>query len=205
MSNSQPGYYERLLDESLHGNKYSLKELKFMAGAGEAAAQYHLALYYEQTSKATLKENGNYVWWIGKAVKANYMDSISRFNAVKPAPEYPQYRNVQPFFKHVLSSEGRITRTENFTILLILNIVSIICMTIFQDESSETSVVLRLAKLPLAYLAIMAGVRRCHDTGGSGLRVFIPLYAIYLLFAGGDKGNNEYGSDSRGEAIQQKN
>lgn len=78
-------------------------------------------------------------------------------------------------------------------------------MTIFQDESSETSVVLRLAKLPLAYLAIMAGVRRCHDTGVPGLRVFIPLYAIYLLFAGGDKDNNEYGSDSRGEAIQQKN
>lgn len=99
MSNSQPGYYERLLDESLHGNKYSLKELKFMAGAGEAAAQYYLALYYEQTSKATLKENGNYVWWIGKAAKANYMDSISRFNAVKPAPEYPTVSKCSAIFQ----------------------------------------------------------------------------------------------------------
>ena len=46
---------------------------------------------------------------------------------------------------------------------------------------------------------IAVGVRRMHDVGKSGWFLLIPIYSIILLFTNGEKGENKYGADPKGE------
>ena len=45
----------------------------------------------------------------------------------------------------------------------------------------------------LLLFMIAQGVKRCHDVGKSGWWLLIPFYFIWLFFAKGDEGENEYG------------
>jgi uncharacterized membrane protein YhaH (DUF805 family) len=59
--------------------------------------------------------------------------------------------------------------------------------------------------LNLAFLIAMilpniaVGVRRMHDVGKSGWFLLIPFYNIILLFTNGEKGENKYGENPKGE------
>lgn len=75
------------MNESLHGNDDSLKELKFYAGSGDCEAQYFLAMYYAKVCGhlhdpdywywlEKSKENG-YVPGVGKPIYGYYGDKIS--------------------------------------------------------------------------------------------------------------------------------
>ena len=46
---------------------------------------------------------------------------------------------------------------------------------------------------------IAVGVRRMHDVGKSGWFLLIPIYSIILLFTNGEKGENKYGENPKGE------
>jgi uncharacterized membrane protein YhaH (DUF805 family) len=51
--------------------------------------------------------------------------------------------------------------------------------------------------LPFATAAfiIIQSVKRLHDVNKSGFLLLVPFYNVYLLFANGTKGNNDYGID----------
>lgn len=48
---------------------------------------------------------------------------------------------------------------------------------------------------------IAVAVRRMHDVGKSGWFILIPIYNLILAFTEGEKGNNEYAMDPKGEAV----
>ena len=68
-------YFERLANEASNGNKDSFKELYRLSGAGNAEAQYYLAIYYK--SKNNIDD---YRYWIDKAASYGHEDAI-RLNA----------------------------------------------------------------------------------------------------------------------------
>ena len=53
--------------------------------------------------------------------------------------------------------------------------------------------ILSIIGLTLWYIWIAQAVKRSHDIGHSGWWIWIPFYIVWLLFARGDEGENEYG------------
>lgn len=47
--------------------------------------------------------------------------------------------------------------------------------------------------------SIAVAVRRMHDVGKSGWFILIPIYNLILAFTEGDRGQNEYGPDSKNQ------
>lgn len=67
-------YNERLMNEALHGDKYSFKELYSNAGSGSAVAQYYLAMYYAKANGG--EHDPDYQYWMEKAVKNGYVPGV---------------------------------------------------------------------------------------------------------------------------------
>ena len=61
-----------LLNKSLEGNRDSLKDLEYYAGAGNPEAQFHLAYFY-----ATRKgENELWLYWLKKSAENGYKAAV---------------------------------------------------------------------------------------------------------------------------------
>ena len=63
--------FERLAKEASNGNKDSFKELYDYSGAGNADAQYYLAIYYKKNN-----DIDNYRYWMDKAASYGYEEAI---------------------------------------------------------------------------------------------------------------------------------
>ena len=53
--------------------------------------------------------------------------------------------------------------------------------------------------IPVIYIWLAQGVKRCHDLGHSGWWLLIPFYIFAMWFQEGDRGSNEYGDNPKGE------
>ncbi|WOD42498.1 DUF805 domain-containing protein [Hwangdonia lutea] len=103
-------------------------------------------------------------------------------------------------FKNILSSDGRIRRTEYC--LTYLGYILIINGTAFLSGyySFEYADYLEIAIIiPLFYILIVQGAKRCHDRGNSGWYQLIPFYQLWMFFADGNFGPNEYGNNPKGK------
>jgi len=101
-------------------------------------------------------------------------------------------------FKNILSSDGRIRRTEYcityFGYILIINGMDLVLLY----TNSGLFEYLRIAVIiPLIYIVIVQGAKRCHDRGNSGWYQIIPFYIFWMFFAEGDQGPNEYGNNPK--------
>jgi uncharacterized membrane protein YhaH (DUF805 family) len=106
-------------------------------------------------------------------------------------------------FQNPFSFDGRIRRTE-FGISFIIYIVAAgIVGAIVQ--SGGGAAIIGLAYIPMLWFLWAQGSKRCHDRGNSGWYQIIPFYAFWMLFADGDKGINEYGSNPKEIENQQQN
>ena len=114
-------------------------------------------------------------------------------------------------FKEIYSTEGRLNRGRYIKYMLILAIAGAAakfttsCMATLLTGDPNGALVMTIT----AILAVIAGVgnvmliiRRLHDLGRSGnfaLLVIVPivgiLFSIYLFFAPGQVGWNQYGAD----------
>jgi uncharacterized membrane protein YhaH (DUF805 family) len=100
---------------------------------------------------------------------------------------------------------GRARRSEYGCI--ILGFVGLFVVAIVTDRSSGARLVASLLVVGLLLPAIAVTVRRLHDTGCSGWRMLIylvlPLVGlvalISLMFIDGQRGDNAYGPNPKGQ------
>ncbi len=101
-------------------------------------------------------------------------------------------------FKKPFSFNGRIRRAEYF--------ISYVMFFYFFGMSYLTMALFGLAGvillcvgfIPACWFIIAQGAKRSHDLGNSGFFQYVPFYRLLLLFADGQKGENEYGLNPKG-------
>jgi len=101
-----------------------------------------------------------------------------------------------------ITPTGRITRSEYILSLLITAggyLLFSICLAIASEiYFNEIDFICFIIGTITAYIflsvyAIFQKTKRCHDLGRNGFFQLIPFYGIVLLFAKGDKSDNQYG------------
>jgi len=107
------------------------------------------------------------------------------------------YYRPQEMFNNVFSFDGRIRRLEYGISIIIYGVIAFILDQIVKNNDSLTWIY--IAFIPMLWFLIAQNTKRCHDVGRSGWYQLIPLYGIYLLFADGESGNNQYGLNPKGE------
>lgn len=99
-------------------------------------------------------------------------------------------------FKNPFSFEGRIRRTEfALSRLIFVGVLGLLIGIGAGTRSVIPSFLLIILIIPLYWFVIAQNVKRCHDLNNSGWFMLIPLYGLWMLFAEGTDGDNDYGSD----------
>jgi len=105
-------------------------------------------------------------------------------------------------FKKLLSFDGRIRRTEYCISLIIYDIILITFqITVGEEIISQKIfpfVFWILLLIPLVWIMLAQGAKRCHDRGNSGWYQLVPFYMLWMLFADSEVGKNEYGLNPKG-------
>ncbi|WP_316793682.1 DUF805 domain-containing protein [Pedobacter frigoris] len=109
-------------------------------------------------------------------------------------------------FQNPFSFDGRIRRLEYglsyimyfayIIIAMVLLMLSGVVKNNFQDP--KETLYFYIVASPAIWLMIAQGAKRCHDRGNSGWFQLIPFYGLWMLFADGDIGDNEYGPNPKG-------
>ncbi len=101
-------------------------------------------------------------------------------------------------FRNPFSFEGRIRRLE-YGLSYILYIIFIIPIELAGDIENPFIMLGILVLLVIMICFLLAqGAKRCHDRGNSGWWQIIPFYGLWMLFADGEIGDNEYGENPKG-------
>ena len=95
----------------------------------------------------------------------------------------------QSFFEMFFTTTGRFRRMYWWITGIVLNILCELTLLAFEDALWV------IANIPIIWISICTNAKRCHDLGHSGWWQLIPFYVIWLAFAKGDEGPNEYGND----------
>src|SRR5688572_24409643 len=104
-------------------------------------------------------------------------------------------------FKNVFSFNGRIRRTEFGYTMIAYFVWSLLLQFLLLDDADPqgNSVLLYFILLiPMLWVTITQGCKRCHDRGNPGWYQLIPFYGFWMLFADSDIGENEYGPNPKG-------
>lgn len=104
-------------------------------------------------------------------------------------------------FKKPFSYEGRIRRLEyGLSIILYLIVIYGYAFTVgFASGSLDSTALIGfyILLIPCIWFITAQAAKRCHDRGNSGWWQFIPFYNLWLMFADGEPGENEYGSNPK--------
>ncbi len=104
-------------------------------------------------------------------------------------------------FKKLFSFNGRIRRTEYGITLVAYFLVAVtLQFTLLQPnpESGTGSLLYLIIFIPIIWIMLAQGCKRCHDRGNSGWYQIIPFYGFWMLFADSINGENEYGPNPKG-------
>jgi uncharacterized membrane protein YhaH (DUF805 family) len=105
-------------------------------------------------------------------------------------------------FQNTFSFDGRIRRLE-YGLSNLIYFFAILSITFILDLNGWTgqpigSFITVCAYIPAIWFMLAQGAKRCHDRGNSGIWQIIPFYGLWMLFADGDLGRNEYGANPKG-------
>lgn len=122
----------------------------------------------------------------------------------KEEEEHPESDGVETntrMFRNPFSFHGRIRRLEYGLSLILFYILCFFVNIISLSASNgpDSNWILILIFLSLGYWFLWAqGAKRCHDRNHSGWYQLIPFYELWMLFADGDWGKNDYGDNPKG-------
>ena len=103
-------------------------------------------------------------------------------------------------FKNPFSFEGRIRRTE-YGLSLIAAAAGRVFVTMILASGNQEGLGFfnLLFQVPFLWFFWAQGAKRCHDVGINGWYQLIPFCPLYLIFASGEEGSNEYGENPKDE------
>ena len=108
---------------------------------------------------------------------------------------------MDPWLKHAFSFKGRTSRKEYWTTMILYGLLCIV-LGAFTGSVLSDSALITIAGVIWLIIAVIGfwlmlsqGAKRCHDLGHSGWWQLIPLYILWILFAAGNVGENDYGPD----------
>jgi len=100
-------------------------------------------------------------------------------------------------FKDPFSFDGRIRRTEYCISLIMYAFSYFVALTLITTGGKFKVMLALVILVPSVWFLWAQCAKRCHDLGKSGWFQLIPFYIIWLLFAVGDSGSNEYGANPK--------
>lgn len=119
-------------------------------------------------------------------------------------PQTPQdsIENKPSMFRNPFSFSGRIRRTEYGLSMIIGFVINLFMQVIVgvasgSDAASALLVLYLIMLVPYSWFILAQGAKRCHDRGNSGWYQIIPFYGLWMLFAEGETGTNEYGNSPK--------
>ncbi|MEZ5003097.1 MAG: DUF805 domain-containing protein [Chitinophagales bacterium] len=100
-------------------------------------------------------------------------------------------------FKNIFSFKGRIGRLEYVLSVVIFLFMTIITSGVSTLEASDVAVgyLILLMFIPLLWILLAQGCKRCHDLNKNGFYQLIPIFILWMLFVKGTEGSNQYGND----------
>lgn len=116
-------------------------------------------------------------------------------------PIYDEGPSNKGMFKRPFSFHGRIRRLEYGLSVLFFYLYAIVAGFVLglitNGDFSEATVYVCL--IPGYCFLWAQGAKRCHDRNNTGWYQIIPFYALWMLFADGDEGENDYGDNPKGK------
>ena len=152
----------------------------------------------EKMAEPTIPEAG--IPEIPKAVIAPATaDTVkSKPDGEQEQPTYDEETSDKRMFKRPFSFHGRIRRLEYGISLIIFGLWNTISNALAGDlDTSSVALVNCIGWVVIIWFAFAQACKRCHDLGNSGWFQIIPFYGLWLLFAEGDEGENEYGENPK--------
>ena len=100
----------------------------------------------------------------------------------------------------LFSFEGRIRRRDYWLITFGAGMASGLAAAI----AEAAPVLYLLVLIPLCWIKLATGAKRCHDLGHSGWWQIIPFYPVWMAFQDGEPGTNEYGPNPKSPQTTQQ-
>lgn len=104
-------------------------------------------------------------------------------------------------FRNPFSFKGRIRRTEYGLSLIICCFLDLLMQGMVgaaaESDAAAALLILLIMLIPYLWFILAQGAKRCHDRGNSGWYQIIPFYGLWMLFAKGESGTNEYGNSPK--------
>ena len=100
----------------------------------------------------------------------------------------------------IFSFSGRARRTEYWITYFAVSILGYVLEALSEsvDGVGGAFLIVLISVLNI-WVCLAVGARRCHDLGHNGFWQLIPFYGIWMAFANGQPGPNEYGENPKGE------
>jgi uncharacterized membrane protein YhaH (DUF805 family) len=100
-------------------------------------------------------------------------------------------------FKNAFSFNGRIRRLE-FGLSYLIYMAVIYGVVGLSAVVPDVALYFMILYIPALWFLLAQGAKRCHDRDNSGWYQIIPLYSLWMLFADGFPGKNQYGLNPKG-------
>lgn len=110
------------------------------------------------------------------------------------------FENKPSMFRNPFSFSGRIRRTEyglSMIICFVINLFMQGIVGIAAESDAASALLILIMLIPYFWFIWAQGAKRCHDRGNSGWYQIIPFYRLWMLFAEGETGTNEYGNSPK--------
>ena len=109
------------------------------------------------------------------------------------------YNNSEGMFKHLFSFKGRIRRLEYCMTYFLYWLYNIPIKLAGNDDDLPIGFALiwLVLVIPVLWITLAQGAKRCHDLGHNGFFQFIPFYIFWMLFADSAEGVNRYGTSPK--------